>query len=235
MTSRTTSSRRSGGRPERRSRDAHRGHHVAVGVADRRGHGGQPDLELVDGEGVALLADPVELVAQRGPAGDRRGCTSSACRAPRRADASSSPLSSTLPLLVACSGMCWPTQLCGWRAEDPATWSRYSAELSDRTAMLTVSPVSAASWRQTGAPRDQVEPGGGGAGQPQDADAEAVAAAVAVCSTRRCASRVATSRNAVLLWTPSSRGDLGDAGLAVAGQHLEDGRAPGRPTARPGR
>ena len=32
--------------------------------------------------------------------------------------------SSTLPLLVACSGMCWPTQLCGCSADEPATWSR---------------------------------------------------------------------------------------------------------------
>ena len=38
--------------------------------------------------------------------------------------ASSSHAISTLPLLVACSGMCCPTQLCGWSAEGPATWSR---------------------------------------------------------------------------------------------------------------
>src|SRR5687768_4502045 len=44
--------------PERGSRDAHRGHHVAVRVADRRRRCGETDLELVDREGVALLPDP---------------------------------------------------------------------------------------------------------------------------------------------------------------------------------
>ena len=52
---------------------------------------------------------------------------------------------------------------------------------------------------------DHVEPRAGRAGQPEHADAEAVLArGRSVCSTRRCASRVATRRNAVLLWTPSS-------------------------------
>ena len=46
--------------------DAHRGDDVAVRVADRRGDGGQPDLELVDGDGVALLAHLGQLVAQLG-------------------------------------------------------------------------------------------------------------------------------------------------------------------------
>ena len=45
------------GEPEGRAGDTHRGDHVAVRVADRRGDGGQSDLELVDGDGVPLLAD----------------------------------------------------------------------------------------------------------------------------------------------------------------------------------
>ena len=46
------------------------------------------------------------------------------------------------------------------------------------------------------------------------------------CSTRPCCSRVATSRNAVLLWTSRARCDLGDAGLAGAGQDLQDPQGP---------
>ena len=50
--------------PERRAGDAQRGDHVAVRVADRRRDGGQPDLELVDRDGVPLLAHLGELAAQ---------------------------------------------------------------------------------------------------------------------------------------------------------------------------
>ena len=51
-----------------------------------------------------------------------------------------------------------------------------------------------------------------------------------VCSTRPRRSRATTSRNAVLLCTPSSSGDLGDPRLPRARQHLHDRRRPGRPT-----
>ena len=46
------------------------------------------------------------------------------------------------------------------------------------------------------------------------------------CSTMPCCSSVATSRNAVLLWTPALAGDLGDTGLAEPREEREDGQRP---------
>ena len=98
---------------------------------------------------------------------------------------------------------------------------------SESTAMLTVSPVSAASCRQTAGP-----PGRGRAGPWWRRPAGGCRRRAGTCRGRRSArpgggaSSVATSRNAVLLCTPELGGDLGDPGLAGAGQHLEDGQRP---------
>lgn len=59
---------------EGRARDRHRGHDVAVGVTHRSGHGGQADVELVDGQSPAVLADRGELLVEDGAVGDRRRC-----------------------------------------------------------------------------------------------------------------------------------------------------------------
>ncbi len=71
--------------------------------------------------------------------------------------------------------------------------------------MLTVSPVSAASLpADRPGLLDHVEAGRGGAGEAEQPHAEAVLAAVLGLLDQPCDSRVATRRNAVLLWTPSS-------------------------------
>ena len=100
--------------------------------------------------------------------------------------------------------------------------------------MLTVSPVSAASWRQTG----------------RASWTTSSRAVVAPASRSRPTPRRYLPRSLDLLDQavrlqggdqPERRalvdaelgGDLGDPGLADPGQHLEDASAPGRPTARP--
>ena len=73
---------------------------------------------------------------------------------------------------------------------------------------------------------DQVEAGGGGAGQPQVADAEPVAAAVVDLLDQpvRLQGDEQPERRGLVDAEPL--GDLGDAGLAVARQQLEDRERP---------
>ena len=171
--------------------------------------------------------DAFELLAQPGLPGDRR--VGVRRQAPQHVaePVVVEPAEQHLAVAdVACSGMCWPTQLCDWSAEEPATWSRYSAELSESTAMLTVSPVSCASRRQIGraswttSSRAVVAPASRSRPTPRRYLPRS-----SVCSTRPRCSSVATSRNAVLLCTPSSPAISVTPCSPCARQELEDGQA----------
>ena len=93
--------------------------------------------------------------------------------------------------------------------------------------MLTVSPVVGGQLlAERAGLLDHVEPGGGGAGQPQQADAEAVLAAALDLLDEAVRLQGGDQPERRALVHPELGGDLGDAGLAGAGEDLQDRQRP---------
>ncbi len=198
---------------------------LRIGAADR----GEADLELVDGQGVALLADLGELLAQLRLLGDgQRACTPAASPAGRRAASSVEAAEQHLAVGWWRAAGCAGRPSCAAAARRSRRSGRGRAPtVSESTAMLTVSPVSAASLRQIGrASCTTSSRARRGTGQPEQAHAQAVLAAVLglLDEPRALEGRDQPERGALV--DAELGGDLGDPGLAGAGQHLHDRHRP---------
>ena len=188
-----------------------------MGVADRRRHGGQPDLELVDRDGVPLVPDLGQLVAQLGEPGDRLGGVRGS--APRRL--LELRLVEAAEQHLAVAGRVQRDVLA-----DPVVGlqRRGAGDLVEveRGAVGEHGDVDrlAGVGGELAADRarllHEVEPGRGGAGEPEDADAEPVLAAVArlLDEPVRLERRHQPERRALV--DAELAGDLGDPGLADA-------------------
>ena len=83
-----------------------------------------------------------------------------------------------MPLLVACRGMCWPTQLCDWSADRRPPGRGRARPVGEHREVDGLAGVGGELAADRAGLLHDVEPRGGRAGEPQQADAEAVLPAV---------------------------------------------------------
>jgi hypothetical protein len=142
------------------------------------------------------------------------------CPSSSSSSAVGSHASRTLPLLVACSGMCWPTQLCGCRVEveraAPAERGQVDGLAGGGGQLLAQGPRLL----------HHVEPRAGGAGEAEQADPEAVLAAPLDLLDEPVLLQRGHEPEGRALVHVERCGDLGDPRLAGAGEDLEDLQRP---------